>query len=67
MVNYKDNVDLGICLRSEYIKSTDFYNALAQADLPKWKYLYVELPTDLTCGGEKYILLNPNKSLYGQS
>ena len=52
------------CIFGLKSQSVHFYNEIAQADIPKVKDLYIELPTYFTCGiGKDMIFKNNNNSM----
>ena len=56
------------CIIGLYSQSVHFANAFAQADIPSWGSVFVELPINFDSDGVQYnVSLRLNKILYGQS
>ena len=49
------------------IHSIYFSCSFEKSDIPKGEVFNIELPENLTCGREKYMSLNLDKSIYGKS
>ena len=56
-----------VCILGLNSHSIDFSNSFSQADIPKEKYFYTQIPTNFTCPKVKDMVLNLNKSLYIQA
>ena len=56
------------CILGLKSQSIDFTNAFAHADIKSGEPVFIELPRDFkSYGGQDYVVLKLNKSLYGQS
>ena len=56
------------CVLGLQSKSIDFTNAFAQADIPSWEPVFIELPRYFNSdGGQNVVFLKLKKSLNGQA
>ena len=56
------------CILGLQSQSIDFTNAFAQADIPSWETVFIELPRYFKSdGGQHDVVLKLKKSLYGQA